>query len=649
MIKNIFGYDQFPGKGCSEIIVRIFRVVFIFILILSLCACATPIGVTKVEMKKSYKTINANALSADEISSYTKVLLKRFNLLDRLDKDTAGVIALLHEKALKDARRDILFALAELSFFHGERLRNAISPDQTGLDKDYFLMSSIYAYYYLYGRANENSPRPYDRRFITASEIYNRALGRGLALGENGDWKFKKQVHRLPVGDITLVPIKSSLGIPLEDFQSFLAADDYEVRGLTTRNRTAGIGLPLVAIKKKTKQSPRGMAIPVTALLKIEGDINALSNNAARASLELYSGYDEVETMINDHKVPLETDSTTPIAYQLNDAPIWDLGIQSFLTPGKKKSELLMIQPYQRGKIPLVFVHGTASSPVWWGEMWNTLSADPVLRKRFQFWFFFYNSSLPFVASASDLRTILSDTVARIDPKGNDTALQQMVVVGHSQGGLLTKLTAVNTGDALWRSVSDKNFEDLDTPPEMKALLRKWAFVEPLPFVKRTVYISAPFRGSFQAKNWVRGIIKRIVSLPMDILTLPYNVVAGNPNIVSNLFRQLKLPIEVGNKLPTSVDGMSPDNPILQTLAELPVAPGVKTHSIIAIDGDDIPPQGNDGVVEYKSAHQEGVESEYIVRSGHSCQGHPLTIEEVRRILLEHLKSVSVLPSSSPP
>jgi hypothetical protein len=109
------------------------------------------------------------------------------------------------------------------------------------------------------------------------------------------------------------------------------------------------------------------------------------------------------------------------------------------------------------------------------------------------------------------------------------------------------------------------------------------------------------------------------------------------------------LPIEVGNKLPTSVDGMSPDNPILQTLAELPVAPGVKTHSIIAIDGDDIPPQGNDGVVEYKSAHQEGVESEYIVRSGHSCQGHPLTIEEVRRILLEHLKSVSVLPSSSPP
>ena len=638
MMQKNYRHDQLPVKEGRKIILRTLRSAFIFILILSLCACATPIGVTKVDLRESYKTINANALSSDGISSYTKVLLKRYNLLDRLDNDTAAVIALLHEKALKDTRRDILFALAELSFFHGERLKNAMSPDQPGLDADYFLMSSIYAYYYLYGRAGEDLPGSYDRRFITASELYNRGLGRGLTIRENGHWEAREHVRRLPVGEITLSFSKNLLGIPLEEFQSFLPADDYEVRGLTVRNRTAGVGLPLIAIKKKTAELPRGMAIPVTAFLKVEGDISDFGNKSARGFLEIYSGFDEAATMVNDQKVPLETDSTTPIAYQLNDAPIWDLGIQSFLTPGKKKSELLMIQPYERGKIPLVFVHGTASSPVWWGEMWNTLSADPVLRKRFQFWFFFYNSSQLVVASASDLRSILSDTIAKIDPKSEDAALQQMVVIGHSQGGLLTKLTVVKSGDALWKSVSDKSIEEIDTPPEMKSLLRKWAFVEPLPFLKRTVYISAPFRGSFLAQEWVRNIVKRIVSLPTDILALPYNVVAGNPNIVSNLFRQLKLPIEVSDKMPSSVDGMSPDNPLLQTLAELPVAPGVKAHSIIAIDGNDEPPNGNDGVVEYKSAHQEGVESEYIVRSGHSCQGHPLTIEEVRRILLEHLK-----------
>jgi hypothetical protein len=45
---------------------------------------------------------------------------------------------------------------------------------------------------------------------------------------------------------------------------------------------------------------------------------------------------------------------------------------------------------------------------------------------------------------------------------------------------------------------------------------------------------------------------------------------------------------------------------------------------------------GDDGVVEYKSAHIDGVESELIVRSGHSTQATPATIEEVRRILYDH-------------
>jgi hypothetical protein len=44
-----------------------------------------------------------------------------------------------------------------------------------------------------------------------------------------------------------------------------------------------------------------------------------------------------------------------------------------------------------------------------------------------------------------------------------------------------------------------------------------------------------------------------------------------------------------------------------------------------------------DGVVAYESAHIEGVASELVVRSGHSTQSHPETIEEVRRILREHV------------
>jgi hypothetical protein len=83
---------------------------------------------------------------------------------------------------------------------------------------------------------------------------------------------------------------------------------------------------------------------------------------------------------------------------------------------------------------------------------------------------------------------------------------------------------------------------------------------------------------------------------------------------------------------------MSPDNPTIKTLAEIPLAPGVKGHSIIAIDSDETPPESDDGVVKYTSAHVKYVESEFLVRHNHSCQGHPLVIEEVRRILLAHLQ-----------
>ena len=75
-------------------------------------------------------------------------------------------------------------------------------------------------------------------------------------------------------------------------------------------------------------------------------------------------------------------------------------------------------------------------------------------------------------------------------------------------------------------------------------------------------------------------------------------------------------------------------------MADLPVAPTVKAHSIIAIKGEDHPPAGGDGVVKYTSAHLDGVESEFIVNCGHSCQDQLPTIEEVRRILHEHLKTV---------
>ena len=50
---------------------------------------------------------------------------------------------------------------------------------------------------------------------------------------------------------------------------------------------------------------------------------------------------------------------------------------------------------------------------------------------------------------------------------------------------------------------------------------------------------------------------------------------------------------------------------------------GSAKQAIIAVLGEGPITGKTDGMVAYESAHIEGVESEKIVRSGHSTQGHP--------------------------
>jgi hypothetical protein len=164
--------------------------------------------------------------------------------------------------------------------------------------------------------------------------------------------------------------------------------------------------------------------------------------------------------------------------------------------------------------------------------------------------------------------------------------------------------------------------------PETRELFRRSLFVTPLPFVKRVVFISTPHRGSYQAALRLGRLASWLVTLPGDLSQRTLTTLTQNQDKL--LFQELK-------KLPTSIDNMNPSHPFIKTLATIPVAEGVIAHSIIPVLGDGPVQTGNDGIVKYESAHIEGVASELVLRFGHSVQGHPKAIEEVRRILIEHL------------
>jgi hypothetical protein len=159
-------------------------------------------------------------------------------------------------------------------------------------------------------------------------------------------------------------------------------------------------------------------------------------------------------------------------------------------------------------------------------------------------------------------------------------------------------------------------------------LLRRAAFVTPLPEVRRVIFIATPQRGSFIAGAPIGQLFGRLVSLPEGMATALEEAAGGNSDAIR------ALPNSAGFG---SVWSMTPDNPALQALASIPVSPKVAAHSIIAVEGDGPVETGDDGVVSYQSAHIPEAKSELVVRSGHSVQSNPHTVAEVRRILLLHL------------
>ena len=78
-----------------------------------------------------------------------------------------------------------------------------------------------------------------------------------------------------------------------------------------------------------------------------------------------------------------------------------------------------MLSPYRPGRIPLVLIHGTFSSPATWAELVNELENDPELSTRYQPWLFIYPTGNPIVYSAGVLVETLREAVPRSTPRAS--------------------------------------------------------------------------------------------------------------------------------------------------------------------------------------------------------------------------------------
>jgi pimeloyl-ACP methyl ester carboxylesterase len=423
----------------------------------------------------------------------------------------------------------------------------------------------------------------------------------------------------------------------------------FEVKGFRYRHGQGGLGAPVVA--HLTRSGSWGEAIP-----EISGNLTepceahfprSLYRSAAAvlrpgcgpgeplAVLELHDPVRQVDmTWRNEPggpRLPLAYDMTVPLARQFHVANLNLMAALGVLYPSQYdgRTGIYLIDPYEPGKIPVVFVHGLMSSPEAWTNAINDLRGDPELRKRYQFWMFFYSTGNPILASAARFRKALSDVRAGLDPEAADPAYDRMVLIGHSMGGLLSRLAMTSSGQILWNRACKVPPEQIEMEPELRDLLLQALFFEPVPGVSRVVFVSTPHQGSPLGDNVVGQVASRLISVPQDILRIRETLAEYNGQAsVSQEFR--------GARYATSVAQLGLDNPVLQSINQLPMSQSVPFHSIIGYNGSEPLPAGGDGVVPYMSAHVEGALSELVVSSDHSAQETEAAITEMKRILTLH-------------
>ena len=398
-------------------------------------------------------------------------------------------------------------------------------------------------------------------------------------------------------------------------FTSFQAAADVRQKSIHRENHQSGIGGALVGVRKTTPLEPFsplvGITAPVTAVLDFKGN---------EATLTLVDPADTDKARVAGASRTLEADYSAPLAYYPNKSETWE-GLMGAIRVSKYMNitGLYMLQPYDPDRIPLIFVHGLISTPRMWRNVINEIEADPTLRGKYQCWVFAYPTGNPPAYSALRFREELGK-VRNLYPDAKD-----YVLVGHSMGGLVSRMQATTLTRESWDVIGKENAGRFFASVKKGSLVDRAVVFEANPKIDRIIFICTPHRGSEMAIGSIGELGMRLISLPADL--------AGS--VITTVGSSLAL-VTGSERVPNSVTGLSPKNPTLKVLDAHPIE--AEHHSIIGDRGKGDTPKSSDGVVEYWSSHQKKAKSELIVPGPHGACELPETITELRRLLHLHLK-----------
>nr|WP_238394861.1 alpha/beta fold hydrolase [Pseudoxanthomonas mexicana] len=554
-----------------------------------------------------------------------------------------------------------LAALTELRLQQVMEIASREGEPMSDLQLDAWLEVGRHAYAYLFFSGRAPGERAFEDRQTQVRDYYNYAIQQAtIGLFQRRD------EHADPSGigytthaagwtiriDLSRVRLPEGLTMPHE----VVPAASLAFTGLRSTYRRDGFGAEVVAVMEDdpatavteapppgTERSPRRKAYSemtspaLTVLIRYVGDDLDQVLDTREIVLSAYDPYRDAATELHGQKMPLAANYTAGYGLWLARS---DFATQSLHTvlgreQGIDRPHLYLMQPYDPQRRIILMVHGLASSPEAWVNVANEILGDETLRQNFQVWQVYYPTNLPIAYNQSAIRRIMTETLQHFDPDGSDTASRGIVLIGHSMGGVLSRLLVSSSGDRLWNWLLEHRDLDDGRLARIRGRLEPMLRFEPFPGVERAIFIAAPHRGTKVAGNLLGRWISRLVRLPLTVL-------AGFEDVLHTLADSDD---DRPAAPPNSIDNLSETDPFIQVAADLPISPRVRYHSIIAQNNPDTPlPASDDGLVPYRSAHLPGAASEKVIVSGHSVQEAPEAILEIRRILHEDLDQRGRLP-----
>ncbi|MCG8276211.1 alpha/beta fold hydrolase [Stenotrophomonas sp. NLF4-10] len=601
------------------------------------------------------------------------VLLKRGDILDSghlsaLSQESLGVIGLTAAQCGKEpdaCRRAVadtdglqteqrLSTLAELWMQQALALtpktKGGEPPPLSDAALDAWLEAARYSYAYLFFSGRTPAERALENRLTQVRDYYNHATqqaasvvfqhARARAL-DGQDYSRPVQLQQWTITtDLARLQLA---GIP----RQLVSAAQVGFAGLRSNYRRDGFGAELVAVQAPPLLAVADAdasvpvfsempAVNITALLQFDGDTldDVLATHAVR--MAAWSPETTASIQLHGQQVPLAGNFTAAYGVWMAQSGFAVESLRTLFGRGQgiREPHIYLMQPYDPNRRIIFLLHGLASSPEAWVNLANEIMGDPEMRRHYQIWSAYYPTNAPIALNRYTIGNAFNQTLDHFDPQRTAPATHDMVFIGHSMGGVIARLMLSESGDALWDGAVKRFDLHGDRLRRVEARLGPLVRFSPQPDVERAIFIASPHRGTDIAGDRLGRLIGKLVRLPLTILGKFEEVFLAMQDAGEPDGGKPKAP-----RIGTSIDNLKATDPFIRAASELPLAPGLAYHSIIARRKAEGALAGSDdGLVPYWSAHLDGALSEKVVVSGHSVQETPEAVLEVRRILRQDLR-----------